>query len=327
VDVDLERAKERLRASLRRRDVRIGMGGAIAGFILGELGSGKVREDLGFKGTRSSVVGEELARKMAKIVDRHGTAAMAGVAFLTGNPELALGGLGVTVGLAAAEVHRDAGPIRMPSLKGRVAGTSEPLLTRAWRAQRVDIDDATPTDEKFRILGDLINQLIVEGSKDPLVVEKANEACQYVDGSVKSYADAVGNWVLDHTKYSYDEDMDIYKEGGEVTPEPNGSLEIFQEAAQSIISGIRDCDCATILIGAMLRSQGIQSLVRMVSQDPLKPDDYTHVYPLVELEDGSEYAIDTTPVKTPFGFVQHPIGWECDRASSMTVLLEPLTRR
>jgi hypothetical protein len=326
VDATLDRAKRKLREYAHRREAKVAAGGVLIGALLGELSSGKIRQDLGFKGTRETALTEQMAKRIGTLAERHGPSLMTGAALLTGRTDALAGTLGVTVGLAAAEIHRDAPPFKLRTLTGKLP-EKKPLLERAWEAQRIDYPETLPTEEKFQLLGDLINRLAVEGSYDPAVRQVADEACQLVDGSIRSYAEAVGNWVVQNTKYVLDEEMPYVGEQG--IEKEHDAVEIFQEAGQTLASGIRDCDCAVILVAAMLRTQGIWSYARMISQD-LPAADFTHIYNVVPLYDEQgepEFVVDTTPVRTPFGYVQKPIGWEPERLASTTVLFQPLPNR
>ncbi len=326
LDHHIAGAKRRLEEVAHRDSTKAAVAGGLVGVILGELASGRTRTDLGFAGTKETVLAEAMARKLASIAEKHtGTILTVAAAGGAGRSTTLMGGVGLVAGMAAAQVHADAPPLgRIGILSGKFENRGD-LLERTWKAERIDIDDSMPSEEKFKILGDLINKLVVEGSYDPLVIEKSNEACEFVDGTTESYGRCVAQWVRDHVRYVLDEEMPYAGEGG-VETEPDGSLEIFQEPGRTIESGVADCDCYTILILSMLRAQNVRGVARMISQD-LVPGAYSHIFPVVPLDDEQgELVLDITPVKTWGGFRPMPIGWVPESTSSMTVLLQPLPR-
>lgn len=98
-------------------------------------------------------------------------------------------------------------------------------------------------------------------------------------------AEAVYNFVLNHSVYVKDPtDLEMLK-GAEV------SLQLIQVGDYASI----DCDCASILIGALIKSIGLRYALRAVAFN--NESEFTHVYGMVYAEDGW----------TPMDFV---VGWK-----------------
>lgn len=140
---------------------------------------------------------------------------------------------------------------------------------------------------------DMIFDFIDEGKRDPVVGQLVGEIVYNIDE--KDYEEkltAIFNWVRKNIRYTHD---------------PH-NVELFQRAVRILELGLADCDCLSILIGAMVQNIGYPVRLRVIGISSNEPE---HIYPLVGIppnESQNEYsqlvAMDAS--------VDKPIGWQID---------------
>ncbi len=285
-----------------------------AGALVAGVASGEVASKLGIPSSSSLDQAQtNAARLQAGIANVSGSMLVTGGAI--GNAAMAAAGIGLQAGIAAASA--------LPQTGGTLSGCGNvrDIAEKGYGVERVDIPDWLPFTEKYRQVGNLLTELVLRGAQDPEVVRAAKEVTVGAPTTADKIV-AVGEWVRDHIKYVLDEQSPYAQfDGGTFLPEPGGSLEVFQEPAQTLVSKVGDCDCRSILVASMLRALGIQSGFRLITQDPSEPEVMTHIYSVVRAPGLGEVAVDTSPVMRPEGPEFHPVGWEPESASSIDILL------
>lgn len=290
-------------------------GSAAAGAAIASLGTGELPTKLGIPSSPTLTAAQTNAQRLqAGIANVSGSMLVTGSA--TGNPNMAAAGLGFQAGMAMVSQVPE-----LPTVPLAGCGNLKDLAARNYGVERVDIPDDAPPELKYRAIGDLLTELTMKGAEDPLVQRAAKEITAEAVTDRERVV-AIGEWVRDNVRYVLDEDSPYAKwDGGVFRKEPGGSLEVFQEPAQTLATRVGDCDCKSLLVTSLLRSLRIPSFYRLVTQDPTAPDIMTHIYSIAQPRGAREMAVDTSPVMLPEGPEWHPIGWEPESVSSLDIIL------
>ncbi len=313
VDRALKRYEDRAKRFVNSGTGKAILVGAVAGGLAGEIITGGVADALGLDPV------DKVTHRVDRVLRKASWSASKVANTFNPGSELGAGALGFGMGrdfvdpwvkrdpregISTSEPESDA----FPSPNNPSRYITEDRALHFYKVYHKEIPD-TGAEEKYQALGDELNRLVVEGSHDELVRKTAMQVTQGAQ-STKEKAARVCTWFQQTNQYCYDEQMPYSINDPEVAPEWNGSLEVFQDARRTLEAGYHDCDCAVICIGAMLRSIGIYSFARLISQDD--PEVYCHVFGVVPLEDGTEFVVDTTPVRDGEEWVFHGPGWECE---------------
>ena len=141
----------------------------------------------------------------------------------------------------------------------------------------------------------LIGRLIVEGSKDFYVRQKAIEIFRRYGVAPKDRVGevcALFDWVRSNVRYT----RDIFR------------VELLHSARRMLELRAGDCDDQTILLGAMLRATGHPVRLVLAGFRPERPHRYSHIYPEVNVL-GRWIPVDTT-LRAPIGTAA-PARWRC----------------
>lgn len=327
VDRAIRRAEIRVRRIVESDAGAAGITGALVGLAAGALIEHSGDDPLGID--RTGVLKERASRIVSKA--SYATARMTNV-LDPGNP-LSSGAVGFEFGQELTNPWRDRRkPIstREPAAKA-FPEPNEPgefpevdVADRFYRIVKREVPDTDGTDHKYRALGDELNRMVVEGSHDVLVRSTAAQVCKGLR-TAREKAAAVHVWVQRSIRYVYDEDSPYLAEHpDEIQPEWNGALEVFADPAITLKNRWGDCDDTSSLIAAMLRTQGVYTFLRLISQG--HPSVFSHIYPVARLEDGSEFPIDPTPIRDGDGWLFMPNGWELNDGVTgrMDLVLQPL---
>lgn len=138
--------------------------------------------------------------------------------------------------------------------------------------------------------------LILQGSVHPEVVELARGIVSRVTPQdYRSEIDALFWWVKEHVRYVQD---------------PLVMEQIQHPHFTLLVSGNGDCDDLVVSILALGMAIGHGALLRAVKADPRRPQDFSHVYPMLGYRDGARDAWVPVDVVARSAFP----GWEPDAA-------------
>ncbi len=115
--------------------------------------------------------------------------------------------------------------------------------------------------------------------------------------SVKQTAKNIWDFIRENLTYKLDE---IKDENGRVK-----RVEALRTPANTLYTGIFDCDDATILTSAVLINLGIPHEYRITAYT--KKGKFDHIYPVAIDEMGNEYVIDAVPEIPHFNYEELPI--------------------
>lgn len=305
-------------------------GSAIAGALLATGASGELGDRLGVPQSKSRTKLEQTAARLqASVENVTGSLLVTGSAI--GNTSMAAIGVGTEAGIAlgkqveveAANIPEPKAPPAPTKLMGY--GVRRDLGRKAYEVQKIEVPDNVPSAVKYKMLGDILCKIAVEGSNEPTVIRAAKEITA---GAVtpEEKALAVAQWVKRNVRYVLDEknpkalrSPDLFKR------EPDGSLEIFQYPSHTLSSRVADCDDQSLLVTALLRAVGVYTKWRLISQDPENPEVYSHIFPVAVFKGGTEMPLDTTPIIGPLGMRSYiPFGAEAENTGHTDVLPQPL---
>lgn len=113
---------------------------------------------------------------------------------------------------------------------------------------------------------------------------------------------------------------DVVKKNVRYVLDPRG-LELVQDPRYIMfVGGSGDCDEHSTLIASMALSLGHEAAFKTIAADPDRPEEFSHVYPLIGIQKGAEtwwYAADTTQ---PGGY----FGWEPPKAAVLKEKVWPV---
>lgn len=80
------------------------------------------------------------------------------------------------------------------------------------------------------------------------------------------------------------------------------SFDNFQSATRTLKWGTADCDCMALLFGTGMHSVGHPNGYYLISQNPVKPQYYSHILPTIIIDDGRWIPCELTR-KRPVGYM------------------------
>lgn len=142
-------------------------------------------------------------------------------------------------------------------------------------------------------------KLAMQGSRHPEVIELARMIVSHVGHQdYRGEIEALFWWVREHVRYVQDPRL------MEQIQHPHHTL---------LVVGAGDCDDLVISLAALGMAIGHGALFRTVKADPRRPDEFSHVYPMLGYRDGDRDAWVAVDVVVPYAFP----GWEPE-ASRLT---------
>jgi len=125
-----------------------------------------------------------------------------------------------------------------------------------------------------------MQQLVSDAQHDPNIVQAAREivaGCRPKD--YFGEAEALFNWVKGNIRYT----RDPY------------NCEWVQSPEVTLREGFADCDCGAVLLASLFSAIGLPSGFEAIKADGTHPDEFSHVYAIVQTPRGWRAADWTVP--------------------------------
>jgi hypothetical protein len=228
------------------------------------------------------------------------------VGLFTGNPLM----LGTGAGLVIADAINLATKDKRMAKEWNRGIKGMPSISMA----RYDIPEFYPNAWKYKIVADKLREIVTmdtwndarqcwipAGREHPAVIVTGRRIIKDygLDGHDRvAVLGAIQDWIQKNISYSFDPRF----------------LDTLFHPALTLVSGVGDCDCQSLLAASLGEALGVEMKLRLIGQHKDAPSRYNHIFSL-GLVDGREYPIETI-------FKGVPMGWVAPHISEMTIDLD-----
>jgi hypothetical protein len=159
----------------------------------------------------------------------------------------------------------------------------------------------TSLKKRYNKIAEILQHWTLEQASDPKVMEWSRNIVVN-DNDVQDARDpvqcgkALAYWINGYPDR---------KRGVKYVKDPRKrSFDSFQTATRTLKWRTGDCDCLSLLWGTGMHSLGHSNGYYLVSQNPLRPKQYSHIYPAIIDNDGTWIPCELTRSK-PVGYQPH----------------------